>query len=117
MSNNKFDYVPYINEGTLSAFKNLLMDIQNIIHEGLKDYPNFLGIQFVDVHAGGIQIRGFHKEINGHSYGSQVTIDYNMVNAYDCAEKFISEWKKADTVDKVKHFKEFIRMGEEYGWD
>ena len=55
MSTNKreFTYKPYLKQHILLAFENLLLDIQDTIMQGLKDYPNFLGVQFVDVSAGG----------------------------------------------------------------
>lgn len=111
-----FDYLPYMNEVMLKTFKDLLLDIQSIIHDGLKDYPNFLGVQFIDVSAGGIQIRGFHKQVSGYSYGKQVTIKYDMSNAYDCAELFIEAWKASDTESSLKATLVFIKEGEEYGW-
>lgn len=119
MSTNKreFTYKPYLKQHILLAFENLLLDIQDTIMEGLKDYSNFLGVQFIDVSAGGIQIRGFHKDIVGYSYGSQVTIKYDMSNAYECAELFIEKWKESDTEANLKEFKRFIKFGEEYGWD
>lgn len=116
-TNDGFDYLPYMNEVMLKTFKNLLLDIQGIIHDGLKDYPNFLGIQFIDVSAGGIQIRGFHKQVSGYSYGKQVTIKYDMSNAYDCAELFVESWKASDTEESVKATLSFIKEGEAYGWD
>lgn len=112
-----FDYLPYMSKVMLDTFENLLLDIQDIIHDGLKDYPNFLGVQFIDVSAGGIQIRGFHKQVSGHSYGKQVTIKYDMSNAYDCADAFIEGWKASDTDKAIKATLSFIKEGEEYGWD
>lgn len=114
---DKFDYIPYLNKPTLDAFSNLLLDLQHIIHEGLSDYPNFLGIQFVDVSAGGIQIRGFHKDVDGHNYGEQTTIKYDMSNAYEAASDFISYWKASDNDDSIRFMKEFFKQCEEYGYD
>ncbi len=111
-----FDYLPYMNKVLLTTFENLLLDIQDIIHDGLKDYPNFLGVQFIDVYAGGIQIRGFHKQVPGYFYGKQVTIKYDMSNAYEAADVFIEAWKESDTEDTVKATLSFIKEGEEYGW-
>lgn len=114
---SKFTYKPYLKQHILLAFEELLLDIQDRIIEELKDHPNFLGVQFVDVSAGGIQISGFHKDIVGYSYGSQVTIKYDMSNAYEAADLFIKKWKEADTEANVNSFKRFIKDGEEYGWN
>lgn len=108
---------PYVKQQTLIEHKDDLLKIEKQINDGLKDYPNFLGIDFCDVSAGGIQIRGHHKAIKGYSYGSQPTIKYDFSNKDEVAQDFIEMWKSEDTPSKVRHFQNFIEMGEKYGWD
>lgn len=117
MKKNKFDYEPYLKKPLLLAFEDLLLDLQEYINKELKDYPNFLGVQFIDVSAGGIQIRGFHKDVVGYSYGRQTTIKYDMSNAYEAADEFIVSWKANDNNESLSSTLRFIKTCEEYGWD
>ena len=87
------------------------------INTALKDYPNFDGVDFCDVGANGIQIRGHHKQIGGYTYGSQPTIKEDLSNITEATQEFIDMWKAEDTPMKVLKFKEFISFGEKYGWD
>ena len=52
------------------------MYIESQINKCLCGFENFQGIDFCNVGAGGIQIRGHHKQIKGFTYGSQPTIKY-----------------------------------------
>lgn len=87
------------------------------INTALKDYPNFDGVDFCDVGAGGIQIRGHHKQIEGYTYGSQPTIKEDLSDITEKTQEFIDMWKAEDTPTKVSKFKEFISIGKKYGWD
>lgn len=87
------------------------------IDKSLADYPDFNGVDFCDVNANGIQIRGHHRQIKGHTYGSQPTIKEDLSNITEATKAFIDMWKREDTPEKVQKFKEFIEMGEKYGWD
>jgi hypothetical protein len=69
-----FKHVPYLKEEILVEHKDQLLHIENEITKQLNEYPNFEGIDFCDVSAGGIQIRGHHKQIKGYTYGKQLTI-------------------------------------------
>lgn len=112
-----FDFKPYLSYEMLKVYKEDLLKAQQKIHEGLKDYPNFSGVDFGDVHAGGIQIRGHHKQIKGYTYGDQPTIQYDFSNLNDAVQDFIGMWKCYDEPQKVQSFQSFIAAGEKYGWD
>lgn len=87
------------------------------INKSLTDYPNFIDVDFCDVNANGIQIRGYHRQIKGRTYGGQSTIKEDLSNITEAAKEFIDMWKKEDTPEKVQKFKDFLEMGEKYGWD
>ncbi|UUV25912.1 MULTISPECIES: hypothetical protein [Lysinibacillus] len=112
-----FKYKPFLNEELLSNNINKLLEIEKSITEGLLDYPNFEGIDFCDVSAGGINIRGHHKEISGYTYGNQPKIEYDFSNYKEVVGEFIEMWKNQDTPEKVKGEQWFISQGEKYGWD
>lgn len=114
---SKFDFRPYMNiEMIEEHFKELLF-IQNDIHKKLKGYENFLGIDFCNVGANGIQIRGHHKNITGYTYGEQPTIKYDFSNIKEAISKFVNMWFEYDCDEYISKEKEFIVSGEKYGWD
>lgn len=114
---SKFDFRPYMNiEMIEQHFKELLF-IQNDIHKKLKGYENFLGIDFCNVGANGIQIRGHHKNITGYTYGEQPTIKYDFSNIKEAISKFVNMWFEYDCDEYISKEKEFIVSGEKYGWD
>lgn len=108
---------PFVSVSTLEKFKGEMVRIEKLINKGLKDYPNFLGIDFCDVSANGIQIRGHHKAITTHTYGNQPTIKYDFTNKNEVIDEFIEMWKQLDTPDEVKSYTDFIDFGNKYGWD
>ena len=85
--------------------------------ELLADCESYNGIDFCDVHAGGIQVRIHHKQIKGYSYGHQVTINYDFSNMDEVPELVTRVFKYYDTSDQVKTMKSYIAQGEKYGWD
>ena len=108
---------PYVSIDTLEKYKGEMVRIEKLINKGLKDYPNFLGIDFCDVHANGIQVRGHHKEIEKYIYGMQPTIKYDFTNKNEVISDFIEMWKHEDTPEELKRIKEFLKSGEKYGWE
>ncbi|UNY48727.1 hypothetical protein P9294_gp012 [Bacillus phage FADO] len=112
-----FKYKPFLKEEILRDNLTTLMAVEFSIDRALSDYPNFDGIDFCDVSAGGIQIRGHHKEIKGYTYGGQPTIKYDFSNYVDCVSEFVEMWKELDTPSRVKSHQEFLADGEKYGWD
>lgn len=112
-----FKHVPFLSLNILEEHLDELIYIENKINEALKSYENFEGIDFCDVHAGGIQIRGHHKQIKGYTYGDQPTLNYDFSNIEECIQEFINMWKYYDTPEKVKNELDFIADGEKYGWD
>ena len=115
--NKGFWQKPFVEPHILEKYKGEMIRIEKLINEGLKDYPNFLGIDFCDVHANGIQIRGHHKEVARYIFGSQPTIYYDFTNKSEVIDEFLEMWKQNDTPEEVKRFKQFIADGEKYGWD
>lgn len=110
-------HLSYLSDSTIDNYKDKLIYIQNTIMEQLKDYPNFNGVSFSDVSAGGIQIEGHHMKINGYHYGDSPTIEYDFSNAEECIKIFVDGWKKIDNPDDYNSFIKFIEDGEKYGWD
>ena len=91
--------------------------IEKEIGKNLKSYPNFKGIDFCDVHAGGIQIRGHHKDIKNYCFGEQITIKYDFSNYKDTVAQFVDMWKSLDNNSFISGYKMFLADGEKYGWD
>lgn len=114
---DSFQRKPYLRDNILEEHYDKLMYIETKINEKLADFENFDGIDFCDVRAGGIQIRGFHKEIKGYTYGDQITIKYDFSNYEKVVDEFVNMWKNQDTPEKVKDYKDFIAAGERWGWD
>lgn len=112
-----FKYKPYLSEEKLANNFDELLLIERSIEKKLKNYPNFLGIDFCDVNAKGIQIRGHHSQISGYSYGDQPTIRYDFSNYVDVIDEFVNMWVEQDTPENVKKYKDFIYQGQKYGWD
>lgn len=108
---------PYLKLDILQGHLKELMYIEQEINKCLVGFENFEGIDFCDVHAGGIQIRGHHKQIKGYTYGSQPTIKYDFSNIEEAISEFIDMWRKADRPHEVDEEQRFIRFGEKYGWD
>lgn len=114
---SKFDSQPFMNIKMIEEHFEELMFIQNDIHKKLKGYENFLGIDFCNVGANGIQIRGHHKNITGYTYGEQPTIKYDFSNIKEAISKFVNMWFEYDCDEYISKEKEFIAFGEKYGWD
>jgi hypothetical protein len=108
---------PFLKIKTLENHKKDLLRIEKDINKLLNGFENFLGIDFCDVSANGIQIRGHHKRIRNYTYGQQPTIKYDFSNKEEIVMKFVSMWFKYDTEDMVKRELDFISDGEKYGWD
>ena len=114
---NEFQRKPYVRQDILDKYKDKMLYVQNKIADLLSDYENFDGVDFCDVHAGGIQVRGFHKLVNGYSYENQPTIEYDFRNVNEVIEEFVDTWKFFDTPQKVDSYLNFIREGQKWGWD
>ena len=112
-----FQRKPYLKIKTLELYKEDLLKIENDINKLLKGFENFQGIDFCDVSANGIQIRGHHKQIKGYTYGTQPTIKYDFSNKNDVVLEFVNMWYQYDIPDKVYKEQRFIADGEKYGWD
>ena len=115
---DKFDFKPFLH-GDDWAHEEELLEIQAKLHEQLKDFPNFLGVDFCDVSAGGIQIRGHHKQIQKYTYPitNQTTLLYDLSNKDEAIDEFVEYWKLYDNPKDISDTKDFILAGERYGWD
>lgn len=114
---NITQFKSYLLEETVRKHENDFKYINKKINNKLKEYKNFDGIDFCDVSANGIQIRGHHKEIKGYTFGEQPTIKYDFSNVEDAIEEFVDMWKKCDNSSYLIKLKNFIAFGEKYGWD
>ena len=112
-----FKYKPYMGEEMLVDHLEELKYIENAITERLVKFPNFTGIDFCNVGARGIQIRGHHQQIKGYTYGSQPTIKYDFSNYLDTADEFVAMWEKNDIPERIYREIAMIADGEKYGWD
>ena len=110
------EFNSYLSEETYSKYRKILNLICEEIGLRLKSYPNFLGVSFTDVGAGGIQINGHHKESN-YVYSHSPTLHYNFDNIKECIDDFVEAWIENDNPESVKSFNEFTKFGEEFGWD
>lgn len=117
LRNTGFYSTPFVDVEILKKHKKDMLFIENSIKEALKDFENFIGIDFCDVSGKGIDIRLFHKEIKKYSYGGQPTLYRDFSNIDSVIQECINEWKEIDVPDKILSEKEFIRQGEKYGWD
>ena len=114
---NSFKRTPYVTSNKIENNLTELLTIEYEITKQLATHSYFDGIDFCDVGAGGIQIRGHHKKVHGYVFSSQITIKYDFSNWEECIEKFVDEWKSSDTEQKVKEYKNFLDAGDLWGWD
>lgn len=118
MYDPRFTFQPYIGDDTYIDHANDLLHIQSKIYGQLEGYENFAGVDFCDVHAGGIQIRGHHKKVSGYTFpATQPTIKKDFSNMEEVIDEFVKVWKSADTDDNIDDYLRFIAAGEKYGWD
>ena len=75
-----FQYKPFLKLEILEEHLKDFMYIESQINKCLCGFENFQGIDFCNVGAGGIQIHGHHKQIEGHTYGSHPTLKYDFSN-------------------------------------
>lgn len=114
---NHFKHKPFLSWEILKDKFQDLKKIENDITKLLKGFEDFDGIDFCDVGANGIQVRGHHKQIPNYTYGSQPTIKYDFSNKENIVMEFVSMWYSQDTPAKILKEKAFIKAGEETGWN
>lgn len=92
--------------------------IKTQIFKYLKDYPNLVKIDLIDVSAGAIQISGLHKEVSGYYYvTADIMLEYDFSNADEVVFDFVKCWKRDDNSKKLSDFKDFIWQGKKWGWN
>ena len=92
-----------------------LADLRSEIDQALEHDRSYDGLDFCDANAGGVQVRLFHKDIQGYCYQSH-TLAYDFSNRREVAEEAIMCWKAA-TEEDLQRFKSFLEDGEVWGWD
>ena len=99
-----------------SAFAKLV-EMKKYIDSELSAFAGYIPVNFCDVSAGGIQIRGTNQSTDGY-FMVQTTVPYSFCGYMEKAEEFVKNYKEyygnADTVNEAK---KFIWFGEKYGWD
>jgi len=112
------DYPCLLDENITINHLNALCEssecIENILSE---KFPNFDHVDFCDVNANGIQIRGFIKKISGLTFGNQPTIKYDFSNLYETISEFIKDWEQIDTPENINYYRRFLADIAEYGCD
>lgn len=95
----------------IHAYESKLRNIEAEIEEALSGYENFDGIDFCWLGwERGIQIRGYHKQIEGFPYGNKVVVNRTCSNAYEGVRKFIAMWKKVDKPSKIASKKRLLMV-------
>ena len=112
-----FRYIPYLSHKRIEEHFSELVKCEKLINKLLDNFENYEGIDFCDVHAGGIQVRIHHKQIKGYTYGHQHTIKYDFSNIEDIPILVASEFIKIDKPEYISAELKFIKDGEKYGWD
>lgn len=112
-----FQYRPFLKIEKLEKNKEDLIKIEHDINKMLKGFEGFNGVDFCDVSAGGIQIRGHRKQVKGYTYGRQPTIKYDFSNKKDVVVEFVEMRYNNDEDKKIVCENEMIRQGEKWGWD
>jgi len=107
-----FQHKPFLKIEKLEEHKEDLLKIEKDINKLLKGFEDFEGIDFCDVSASGIQIRGHHKKIKGYTYGKQPTIKYDFSNKDEIVMEFVSMWYKHDKPSEISRELSFIADGE-----
>ena len=96
-------------------YKERLEAARTNILEALKDYPNLIEVSFSDVFAGGIQIKGTHKDVKGYYYApfnaKSPTILYDFSNLEEVTQEFIDFWKEVDNEETLQ---EVLRLHAEF---
>ena len=108
---------PFLEPEVLEKHIDTLLEIEKSINDKLKDWPNFIGIDFCAISDKHINIRGFHKDIKDYSYGEQVALKNDFSNQEECIADFVESWIKYDTPAAVKSEQIFIADGEKWGWN
>ena len=109
-----FDYVRP--ERYPSDWKNVFECLRETLAHELSDCPNFVGVDFCDVGAGGVQVRGHHKDVSSHVY-CHVTLPYDFSNVAQVVEEFIAAWRAADNPEYLHYYQYFLAEGKKWGWD
>lgn len=109
-----FDKMPFLSREYENQYFKLIL-AQEKINNRLKDYEDFGGVCFSDVHAGGIQIHMNNKRVPICIADS--TIKYDFSNIDEAVEKAIQAFIDTDNEQSIKNANDFYEDGCKYGWD
>ena len=112
-----FQHRPLIKIETIEQYLMELIEVELAVSEQLQEYVNFDGIDFVDVCANGIQVRGFHKQLLGMCFGSIFTIKYDFSNYKEVIKEFVEMWKARDNPEIIKMDNRFSDSCEKWGFN
>ena len=110
-----FDNQPFLNDDYQNQYFKLIL-AQEKVKNRLKDRPNFAGITFSDVSAGGIQIKASNKQVP-YITMSDATIKYDFSNIDEAVDECVEGFVKTDNEKSIKSALQFYNDGCKYGWD
>ena len=110
-----FDNPPFLNDDYQDQYFKLIL-AQEKVKNRLKDRPNFAGITFSDVSAGGIQIKASNKQVPYISM-SDATIKYDFSNIDEAVDDVVNQFLSTDNEENIKSANDFFKTSMEYGWD
>ena len=110
-----FDNQPFLNDDYQNQYFKLVL-AQEKVKNKLKDRPNFAGVIFSDVGAGGIQIKANNKQFS-YIIMSEATIKYDFSNIDEAVDECIKNFIETDNEKSIKSALQFYNDGCKYGWD
>ena len=110
-----FDNLPFLNDDYQNQYFKLVL-AQEKVKSRLKDRPNFAGVMFSDVSAGGIQIKASNKQVPYISM-SDATIKYDFSNIDEAVDDVVNQFLSTDNEENIKSANDFFKTSMEYGWD
>ena len=110
-----FDNPPFLNDDYQNQYFKLVL-AQEKVKDRLKDRPNFAGVMFSDVSAGGIQIKASNKQVP-YITMSDATIKYDFSNIDEAVDDVVNQFLSTDNEENIKSANDFFKTSMEYGWD
>lgn len=78
-------------------WQELLAQAKQRVNDALSDYPNFLGVSFIDGYGGNILMAGENKCFPKTPYCGYLVINARLSNLDRVVDQFIDNWKACDT--------------------
>lgn len=108
------EFTHRLNPDTYKQHFDDFVYIYESITKQLSGSPNFDGVDFCDVLAGGITIHLQHKDVGSYL---TVTLLYDFSNKEEVIQDAVNQWKIWDKPKYVSAYKDFLNQGNKYGWD